>query len=277
MRPITFNATLIYMLPCYYNHDFRKEYTKKKYKDNIASFGLILFCIENKNTKDQVVYFLLQERRDSFEYGEYVQGLWTDVDRLKFIFAHFSTEEVERNRTYGIDELWEDLWIDKDSRNYKEGYARAKKKYDEIDTSTREYLKTLNTDVVSPPWGFPKGRKTSYSESDKECAIRESEEECRVPQDLYKVLPFKYSEKFTGSNGVNYSTTYFLCEIKEKYIPPRMDTSDKCIRKSSISEEVNDVKWLTYEEACAYLNSQRQSILYEANKTITEKFLKNEV
>lgn len=254
----------------------RREYTKKKYRDNIQSFGLIPFYVENKGTENCIVYYLLQERRDTFEYGEYVQGLWTDLNRLKSIFPYFSAEEIERNRHHGIDELWEDLWIDKNSRNYKEGYTRAKKKYEEIDANTLTDLLSIETTVKSPPWGFPKGRKTSFSESDRECAIRESEEECRVPQDLYRLLPFKFSEKFVGSNGVNYSTTYFLCEVKEKYIPPRIDTSKKCIRTSSISEEVNDVRWLTYSEACEYLNSQRKSILYEANKTIVEKFLKNE-
>lgn len=255
-----------------YSNKYTKKYTKP-YRENIPSFGLIPFHIKDKHTKDPTIFYLLQQRRDSFEYGENLQGFWQNTERLFETFELFTVEELKRYKTHPLEELWDDLWIDKESRNYKEGYARAKKKYDEITPEMRRSIMKIETTVESPPWGFPKGRKKSYTETDKECAIRESEEECRVPQDLYRVLPFTYSEKFMGSNGVNYSTTYFLCEVKEMYMPPRIDTSRECIRTSSISEEVSDVKWLQYNDACDYLNTQRQSILYEADKKIKEDLI----
>jgi len=271
----------------------QKEYnTKKKHKDNIESFGLLPFYVnykkengssdefltENRENRcrileentDYFIEYLLQQRRDTFEYDEYLQGMWPSIERVKILFSSMTVEELKRNSEYihMFDELWDDLWVDKTTRMYKEGYVRAKKKYEEIENDIQTYIKESNATLISPPWGFPKGRKNSYSESDQECAIRESEEECRVPRDLYRVLPFKYSEKFLGSNGVSYSTTYFLCEVKERYIPPRIDTSGGCIRTTSISEEVNDVAWLTYENTLELLNFQRKLILCEANASI---------
>jgi 8-oxo-dGTP pyrophosphatase MutT (NUDIX family) len=290
--------------------NYKGYYTKKKYKDNIESFGLIPFYVnyskekgctlfrEAKDTVDSVsertftnnlcgagticdgleqngtvpytIEYLVQQRRDTFEYDEQLQGMWQSLDRCKILFSFMTIEELERysSHVFDFDKLWDDLWIDKTTRMYKEGYVRAKKKHEEIQHNLLSYINASTSTLTSTPWGFPKGRKISYSESDQECAIRESEEECRVPRDLYRVLPFKYSEKFLGSNGVSYSTTYFLCEVKERYIPPRIDTTQGCIRTSSISEEVNDVKWLTYDDACEILNSQRKSILCEANDAV---------
>jgi 8-oxo-dGTP pyrophosphatase MutT (NUDIX family) len=278
-----------------YHTNFQKDrggyYNKKKYKDNIESFGLIPFYINYKEKGCETlileqnaenilceagnipcqgyeIEYLVQQRRDTFEYDEQLQGMWQSIERCKALFSCMTIEELERYSSYSFDELWDDLWIDKTTRMYKEGYIKAKKKHEEIQHNLQSYIKSSTSVLTSTPWGFPKGRKISYSETDQECAVRESEEECRVPRDLYRVLPFKYSEKFLGSNGVSYSTTYFLCEVKDRYIPPRIDTSQGCIRKSSISEEVNDIKWLTYENACEILNSQRKSILYEANDAI---------
>jgi 8-oxo-dGTP pyrophosphatase MutT (NUDIX family) len=249
-------------------NNYKKEF--KGCKENIPSFGLILFFCSKNNEGELVVEFLIQQRRDTFEYVEFMQGLWLTEERLKELFI--SMTHLERDRIYAhtFEELWDDLWIDKTTRMYKDGYARAKKRYDDI-FNLKSYIeeanKSIDNKLSSLPWGFPKGRKHYYSETEQECAIRETEEESRVPRDLYRVLPFKYSEKFTGSNGVSYSTEYFLCEVKERFIPPRIETK-KCIRTSSISEEVSDVVWVSYDDACKLLNVQRQSILYEACQTI---------
>lgn len=237
----------------------------RRYKNTVPSFGLILFFIGKED-----IFYLLQERRDTFEYVECVLAMFESNERLKILPGYMTKEEKSRFLSHPFDDIFNDLLIDKTSKTYINGYAKAKKRHDEVKTDLFKSIENSKSDGELP-WGFPKGRKNSLSETDQECAIRETEEECRVPRDLYRLLPFKYSEKFCGSNGVNYSTVYYLCEVKEKYVPDKMETNE-CIRKTTISEEVSDVKWLTYTDACALLNAQRRSILYEAQETIKKHF-----
>jgi 8-oxo-dGTP pyrophosphatase MutT (NUDIX family) len=245
---------------------------KRKFKDNIPSFGLILFYINRKEKDLPAIEYLIQERRDTFEYVEFMQGSWVNLDRLKALFSSMTPLELDRISNHTFDERWNDLYIDKTSKMYMDGYTKAKKKHEEIESNLNIYIKNAKNAEIALPWGFPKGRKNNNLEKDQECAIRETEEESRIPRDLYRVLPYKYSEKFVGSNGVSYSTVYYLCEVKERYVPKKMETPE-CIRKTSLSEEVSEVQWFTYDDACAVLNAQRRSILYEADVAIKKYFI----
>jgi len=246
----------------------RYETPKRKYKNNIHSYGLILFNIE-KDSQD--IKFLMQQRRDTFEYVEFVQGVWNSEERLKTIFLFMTEEERNRILNYSLQELWDDLWIDKTARMYKDGFHRALKKYDSVSHQIKTIISDSSTKVISPPWGFPKGRKNDLSEKDQDCAVRETEEETRISKNEYEVLSYKFSEKFQGSNGASYSTIYFLCKVANIYIPEHINTP-LCIRKTSLSEEVSDIKWVSYEEADIYLNARRLSILHEALETIKKHF-----
>lgn len=246
----------------------RYETPKKKFRNNIPSYGLIPFYFDNDS---HTIEFLVQQRRDTFEYVEYIQGVWSSLDRAAALPMSMCEEERDRILKYSFRELWDDLWIDKTTRMYRDGYNRALKKYDGICESTKNIITETMSSVQSPPWGFPKGRKNDMTETDQECAIRETEEETRIPREEYEVLPYKFSEIFKGSNGTKYSTVYFLCRIKNKILPDNIDTP-LCIRKTSVSEEVRDIKWVSYEEMHVYLNSRRLSILSEAYECVKKHY-----
>jgi len=255
------------MLPDGHSFD-RYETPKRKYRNNIPSYGLILFFI---NEVSGEIKFLVQQRRDTFEYVEFVQGLWTTEERFRTIIPPMSGEEKNRILNYSFREIWDDLWIDKTAKMYKDGYNRALKKYESISHLIKPLILDSATVTESPPWGFPKGRKNDLTEKDEDCAVRETEEETRISKNGYNVLPYKFSEKFQGSNGASYSTIYFLCKVDSDNIPENINTP-LCIRKTSLSEEVADIKWVTYEEADIYLNSRRLSLLHEALETIKKHF-----
>ena len=245
------------------------ETPKRKHRNNnIPSYGLILFYIDKELQK---VKFLVQQRRDTFDYVEFVQGLWNTEERFKALIPSMSGEEKNRLITYSFREIWDDLWIDKTSRMYKDGYNRALKKYESISHLIKPLVLSSNSETVSPPWGFPKGRKNDLSEKDEDCAIRETEEETRISKSGYDILDYKFLEKFQGSNGASYSTTYFLCKLENCDIPEKIDTP-LYIRKTSLSDEVAEIKWVTYEEADIYLNVRRISLLCGALETINKHF-----
>ena len=257
-----------------HNH---KEY-KESFKDPIPSFGLNPFYRDPHTTNADDVLFLIQQRRDTFEYVEFVQGLWQCIGSLEelfeimcALFTLMSENERERIRNYLFSELWDDLYIDKSTKMYKDGYARAKKKYDMICDMIPKILDCTKSKVLEPPWGFPKGRKNNLFEKDIVCASRETFEETKI--DINNCIIYqnhKFPERFQGSNGTFYSTLYFLCEVKEKPIIPEPIQTPLCIRKTSFTEEVSCIAWVSYKEACEKLNKRHQLILREVFRTVCD-------
>ena len=245
------------------NNRYRRG--KRYYNDEpITSFGLIVF---HKLLSGEF-HFLLQQRRDTFEYIDFIHGMWKSDGKLSALFTLMSAEERLRIREFTFQELWDDLFVERSSKMYREMYPKAKKKYESVRHLIPNVLDTTQTYVDEPPWGFPKGKKNHFREPEIECAVRETEEETRINRDDIEVIPLhKYSEKFQGTNGKTYATYYFLSEMKTNLLPTKMSTPN-CIRKDTISEEASEIMWVPYPEACKYLNPRRQLILRETLRSV---------
>jgi 8-oxo-dGTP pyrophosphatase MutT (NUDIX family) len=255
--------------------------TKKNYKkrgkivaiDPITSYGLILYS-KNKikelpnNFKDSYL-FLLYQRRDNFEYMDFLRGIWNSETQILELFSLMSCDERERIRNYTFQELWDDLWVVLDCRIYKEGFLKAKKKYESIKSNIPYFLDKTKSRIIYPPWGFPKGKKNGYNEDSLECALREFEEETKfsILSNVKIIQKEPLIETFKGSNNKIYSTHYFIAEIPEPLLAVTYDTPH-CIRKTTISEEAADIGWFTLEECKKYLNPQRQEILSQTIEII---------
>ena len=239
----------------------RRKYSKKKKKkkygiEPITSYGLILYTVMN----DKPV-FILYQRRDNFEYMDFLRGIWISEGQLPSLFSLMSPDERRRIREYTFQELWNDLWVEHSCRIFRDGFSKAKRKYDSIRDKIPHLLDTTTSHIREPPWGFPKGKKNNFKEDPIACAIREFTEETRIPSDLIQVSTTNsFVENFKGTNGKSYSTYYYLAKIDEPFYPKEVETPH-CIRKTTISEEAIKVKWFTFEEASNLLNSRRQAIL----------------
>lgn len=273
-----------------------------KCPDTIISYGLLPYHIKNKEENNYSmkefsiddILILLHQRRDTFEYVDFVFQTWKTEEDLPPIFTNMDQDERYRLRNYVFPELWDDIWINKTTKQYKDNYIRAKRRYDSIKHLIPQLLDTTESSVTGPPWGFPKGRKNNMNENDVECAIRETEEETRIDRSKFTVLyndtisghmnilnnkikrskedqksvaETKFSERFQGTNGMSYTTIYYLTEVSDTEIPSDIETP-KCIRQTSFSEESTCIKWMTYSEACEHLNSRRQLMLKEALQSI---------
>ena len=75
-------------------------------KSPITSYGLIAY---HKDVTD-TIRFCLFRRRDTFEYMDFIRGLWND-STVKTLFVLMTKEERSRLRNYMFQELWDDLWI----------------------------------------------------------------------------------------------------------------------------------------------------------------------
>ena len=253
----------------------------------IISYGTIVFHLDSNAyldetpKKHETPMFLIYQRRDTFEYMDFLRGAWSDERQLPLLFSGMCIGERERVRQYPHDALWDDLIIDHDCKLYKDGYPKAKRKFETIKDKIPHLLDTTMSYVVEPPWGFPKGKKSNPLEDPIDCALRETSEETRIklflngePDEsqsdgvfarIWNIKPF--FESFKGSNGKIYNTYYYLVELAEMKVSEKIPTPH-CIRKETLSDEARDLRWVTYEEACSLLNPRRQNILKRASHII---------
>src|ERR1700752_2322297 len=107
-------------------HSSRKYYNR--YFDPIVSYGTIIF----RYSEYGEIEFLIYQRRDTFEYMDFLRGAWSDESKLPDLFASMSISERNRIDKYTFQELWDDLILDHDCKLYKDGYVRAKRKFEAI-------------------------------------------------------------------------------------------------------------------------------------------------
>ena len=218
---------------------------------------------EKDESSHIIVRFLLIQRRDTFEYMDFVKGIWSENNLLN-TFSLLTEDERSRLEHYDIQTLWDDLWIDHTYYIYIEGYTKAKKRYDLVKDRIPQLLKNTVSKVSEPPWGFPKGKKISGEDS-KECALREFQEETKIKKEQLVIISDKpYHEQYTGNNDKIYCSYYYLAECKDITIPTRRETPH-CIRQNTHSEEIEAVAWVTLDEARAYkLSYQRMELMRRA-------------
>jgi len=240
----------------------KRQYNKD---EPIVSYGLILFYHDENNN----IEFLIQQRRDTFEYMDFIRGLWKNDFQIKLLLSKMTVTERQRIKNYNFQELWDDLFIEKNSKIYRDLHGKAKRKYSIIENSLCKYLKDTASAVESQPWGFPKGKKLNSYEEDIKCAIRETEEETRISRNNFIVYPrYKFEEYYQGGNGKNYGTIYFLAELNHRITPEKIRTPN-AIRFETLSEEVQNIRYGSINQSCKILsNSRREELLLKALNTI---------
>lgn len=228
---------------------------KKKYEP-IASFGVILY---SKNAKGELV-FLLYQRRDTYEYMEFMRGIWSEYNLPK-LFGNMTVSERERIRNYTFKELWDDLFVVKTYKIYTDGCEKAERKYNSVRSSIPTYLDRTFSNLQRTPWGFPKGKKNGHIEDSLACAKREFEEETKFSTEEITFYDDQvYYEEYTGSNNRVYSSTYFVGSCEKPFVPTYIPTCNH-IRKTAISEEAEDLGWFTLEEARSMLDKAKIEML----------------
>jgi 8-oxo-dGTP pyrophosphatase MutT (NUDIX family) len=240
----------------------------------ITSLGLISYRIDNNKLK-----YLMIQRRDTIGFVEFMRGKY-NLDNYRYIYKLFTImteDERKKIESNTFDYLWNNLWMDKNSRQYHNEYDNSKKKFQKIvngfkiDNTTVLTFKYINSQVdylyTEPEWGFPKGRRNLH-EDDITCATREFEEETGLKKDQYIINNDleRLEEIFLGSNNIRYKHVYYLALYNDTKI-------ELCIDKDSFSQasEVSNIKWFNYEEALEKIrpyNKEKKDILMQANKVL---------
>ena len=254
---------------------FKKVYSEKDCKYDLNSnLTHILNSLNLKQTEYPTIKFLMIQRKDTMGYIDFLRGKYDFINNeapLKFNYIktcmdEMTFEEKQNLLTKPWDELWDSLWVNHNSRCYKNEYELAKKKFMLLNIPAL-LAKSTNSYNFSE-FGFPKGRRNTR-ESNIQCAEREFHEETGYNKNCYdfiKEYPI-IEEKFVGTNNITYKHIYYLVKIKDNVPPPYVDINNKLQLG-----EVKNIGWFTIDECLAlirpYDNAKKKIILNTYNDII---------
>lgn len=220
------------------------------------SYGIIVFYWDQIEEKE---YYLITQRRDSIPFADFIRGRY----KLEYLPRYFSLmTEQERNiiKQYKFDDIWNDMHIINKADIKHE--QRARKSWQKLlSNNIIELLNSTPCNVRETEWEFPKGRRMKDEDIIK-CALREFEEESNIDKSnlilLKRHKPF--IDIFYGSNDKLYQTVYFPAIIKRKIIPEKQYINN-IIRHSFVSQEISDLKWVTFSDLYYYLDSRKYNLI----------------
>ncbi len=253
----------------YCNNCGEKGHVFKGCKDPIISCGLILlrgiyepltFPIKSDN-----VSALMVRRKDSMCYTEFLRGKYTTVDMpyIKKLISNMTVQEQKQIVDYPFDNLWTMLWGQgKDCHSME--YELSKEKFNNL--NRRELVTSAVSQYTDPEWGFPKGRRAK-GESDLDCAIREFNEETNIPPEAYEVCKnLKFTESFSGTNGIKYMHIYFVAKLVSS-TSINLSQRFTCMQQ----KEISGIAWKTLSQAKAITRPhyvERKELIHTIEKTI---------
>jgi len=235
----------------------------------ITSYGVMPFTVLSNNGKHEIRY-QIQQRRDSISFQEYIKDALPESE-IEMHIGLMSKDERKRCVDYYLKDdfqsIWDDLWINHKSRMYKNDIERCCKAFKRNMERYVELFLDETKGADGNSWGFAKGRR-HYNESERDCAFREFEEETTISKNIMQALRIPpYEELYIGTDKKLYRTVLYPAYIP--YIPEiHIKNTPDNIRKTYISEEVSDIKWLTYSECLQVLDSRKTDILKRLNRNL---------
>lgn len=255
-----------------YSNNRNFYYERLARRKSISSYGTINFTIFKVEDKINV-YYLVGKRRDSIAYAEFVKDHLEEKEIKRYIKL-MSLKERRRLLEYKDkpEEIWKDLVL-----NTKVNCA----KYKAIN-SLKERIEKYQEDLIlvdgneDNSWGFPKGRKF-VSETELDCAVRETCEETLIHQEHINIISrTPYEEIYLGSDYQLYRNVYFLSYVDYQLYPVFINSRiDSSIRANTLSEEIEELRWMNYNDALECLDDAKKIILADVNTLILGELIEN--
>lgn len=265
-----------------------KGHVVKDCKGPITSFGIIAFRIVNSE-KDEIgdtntelnrilslskdvhlntlkryptIKYLMIQRKDTMGYIDFVRGKYSLQNKDKMIkvcLDEMTLLEKQNLISKSFDQIWSELWINHESKTFKNEYETAKEKFGKLEIES--LVKSSSNHFEYQEFGFPKGRR-NMKESNIVCAEREFFEETGYNKGNYKFLKNypTVDEEFIGTNGIKYRHIYYVVKMNDNIKPPTID------KKNIVQTgEVQNIGWFTIDECMTiirpYDTAKKQAIL----------------
>jgi 8-oxo-dGTP pyrophosphatase MutT (NUDIX family) len=262
-----------------------KGHVYKECDGPITSFGIIAFKVVNKredemhdiNTKLRTILsdiskqlngqcsysslfsknyplikFLMIQRKDTMGFIDFVRGKYPMSPEekrpmLQVYLNEMTLQERQNLLTQSFDDLWDNLWVNHESKCYRKEYESAKRKFEELDVPS--LMDGTESTWTFQEFGFPKGRR-NMKETNIACAEREFCEETGYHKSEYEFLRNypTIEEEFVGTNGVKYKHIYYIVKMKSSAPPAKVDHTNKLQ-----TGEVQNLGWFTYDQCITLL------------------------
>ena len=237
---------------CDTNDALKKIINSSMHKSKLEFGNTYLSSLNlNKNNSSKIKFLMIQ-RKDTMGFTDFVRGKYPDdPEEAKKVLPIFLNEMTHQEKlkllNKPFDYIWNNLWVNHESKCFKNEYELAHKKFQKLDIK-----KLINDSKVSfnyTEFGFPKGRR-NMKETNIACAEREFLEETGFNKNCYDFIK-EYPtilEEFVGTNGITYKHIYYLVKMKDNVPPPRIDYKNKIQ-----TGEVQNIGWFTYEECMSII------------------------
>jgi 8-oxo-dGTP pyrophosphatase MutT (NUDIX family) len=203
----------------------------------------------NNETDYPKTKFLMIQRKDTMGFTDFVRGKYPEeYSKILPIFLNEMTVKEKNNLlTKSFDEIWGDLWVNHDSKCFKNEYELAYKKFHKL--NIKELIEKSKSSFHYAELGFPKGRR-NMKETNIACAEREFYEETGYDKSCYDFIKHypTIHEEFRGTNGIKYRHIYYLVKMKDGIPPAKIDYKNKIQ-----TGEVQNIGWLSYEECISVI------------------------
>lgn len=233
-------------------------------REPITSLGILAY----KRT-DTGLKWLLVRRRVSIGFIELMRGKYElhDEDTLRKLVDQATTSERYQLLTQPFNLLWYELWNGPATRRYHAEYEQARAKFEVLRSraTLARIIAASETAWTEPEWGFPKGRRGT-SETEIECALRETAEEAGIPVSALQIVNADpIIEDYRGSNGVRYRHRYWLAAASPE-LTVTLDPTNMIQQR-----EIGDVRWCTADEALHLIREysvEKKEVLLEGQRRL---------
>lgn len=216
------------------------------------------------------IKYLMIQRKDTMGYIDFIRGKYPEnetekVEMLKIYLCEMTLDERKCLLTKTFDELWDNLWVNHDSKCYRKEYEQAKRKFNQINIPL--LMSQTSSSWTFQEFGFPKGRR-NMNEQNITCAEREFCEETGYSKGDYMFL-HNYptiQEEFTGTNGVKYRHVYYVVKMKKNTMPPKVDKNNKLQLG-----EVQNIGWFTFDQCMNIVrpyDTEKKNVLKRVNNDL---------
>jgi 8-oxo-dGTP pyrophosphatase MutT (NUDIX family) len=221
------------------------------------------------------IKFLMIQRKDTMGFIDFVRGKYptnpsTQKEKwakINICLNEMTYTEKQYLLTMDFDMLWNYLWVNRNSKTFKNEYEQAKKKFNALDI--KELVNNSTVTYKNTEFGFPKGRR-NMRETNIACAEREFREESGYDRSCYEFIT-NYpiiQEEFLGTNNVQYRHIYFLVKMKDNVHPPTINPNDIV----QIGE-VRNIGWFTLEESLQLIrpyDKDKKRVIEEVHSDIVK-------
>jgi len=227
---------------------------------NQITYGLVVY---HQNIGEEPVFHIVQ-RRDTLAYIEFIRGHVSE-NKLETFFSNMTNEEKLRIISHKFEDLWIDLFPNKGT--FPEMFYKSKTLFDyynSIGILQKTYQNTIDKSIELE-WSIPKGRKKSEKEVNLICAQREYREETKnkcylefvdlPPIDCFYPTP-------------NDKIVFYIARSKFRPQPVYTSEERSFIQRDYVSDETNDIKWMTIKECESLLSEKYIELLKQVNDSI---------